>query len=255
LSDVSKTIISSCRLVQIDNASEQWSSALVRQLFDKMIALKIAGYRSKYPSGVIPFDTSCWFATHFLVCQVREGLHPIMSLQRTTLEHYRRHYLPFGPLSSCMQGGCVRHIDAMQKLVADFSRRPDKLSYTGGFTINPELRHDRELVVGLSRLMVVLHYFLHRDAGAGHEVISAPTVRFKVDSLLSGYGFFPMLEPDERDDGLLAMQSYAGEKVRFMRVQAFNQKATHSAAQYDAWWNERLLLQRQGDTLSETIPT
>lgn len=239
------TIPSSYRLVQMDSPFEQWDNPLIRQLFERTITLKINGYGRKYPSGVIPFDISCWYASHFLVCEDGEGFQPVMGFQRVTLEQYRKHYAPFAPLSSCKQVGRIEHIRAMEELVARADDRPEKLSYTGGFTVDPKLRANRELVEELCRLMVVLHYFFHREAGEGHEIVTAPTLRFKVESLLSPYGFFPLVDPGlEGDEGDLSFASYAGEKVRFMRVKTFNQEMMRFAERYQTLWDNRILLCR-----------
>jgi hypothetical protein len=234
-------IPSAYRLVQLDSPVERWHDPHVRQLFEKMITLRIDGYGRKYPNGVIPFDVSCWYATHFLVCEERGGFQPVMGFQRVTLGRYRRHYAPFAPLSSCRQAGCARHIRAMEELVTRFEDRPEKLSYTGGFTVDPKLRTSRELVGELSKLMVALHYFFHDDAGEGHEIVTAPTVRFKVDSLLTAYGFVPLVDA-EADQGILALASYANEKVRFMRVQTFSREMVRLMEQYRSWWDSRVLL-------------
>lgn len=229
------------RLVQLDSPVEQWHDPLARYLFEEMIALRIAGYGRKYPPGVIPFDVSCWYATHFLVCDDRKEMRPVMGFQQVTLQRYPRHYAAFAPLSSCRQAGCARHVQAMEELVARFENRPEKLAYTGGFTVDPELRADRELIGELCRLMVALQYLFHEEAGEGHEIVTAPTIRFKMDSLLSAYGFVPLLDGDD-GAGTVTFASYAGEEVRFMWGRDFNQDMVQLAEKYRSWWDNRLLL-------------
>jgi hypothetical protein len=231
-------VLSSYRLVQMENPFEQWNDPLIQQLLQKTMTLRINGYRSKYPNGVLPYDVSSWYATHFLVCEPR-GLEPIMGFQRVTLERYRKHYAPFAPLTTCQQAGCERQVRAMQDLVARFEDRPEKLSYTAGFTIDPKLRADRDLTDELCRLMVVLHYFFHQEAGEGHEILTGPTTRF--NALLTGYGFTPLVPANgEAADGVL--QVCTGEKLRFMRASAFNEDMMRFAECSQSWWDNRILL-------------
>lgn len=238
-------IPSSYRLVQMDSPFEQWDDPLIRQLFERTMTLRINGYGRKYPSGVIPFDISSWYASHFLLCEDSEGFQPVMGFQRVTLEQYRKHYAPFAPLTSCKQAGRAEHIRAMEELVAQADDRPEKLSYTGGFTVDPKLRANRELVGELCSLMVVLHYFFHREAGEGHEIVTAPTIRFNIDSLLSPYGFLPLVDPgEEGDKSDVSFASYAGEKVRFMGVKTFNREMIQLAERYQSLWDNRILLCR-----------
>lgn len=244
-------IASTYRLVQLEYAIEQWDDPSIRRLIERTLTLRLQGYGSKYPGGVVPFDASAWYATHFLVCAERGGLQPIMGFQRVTLQSCGMHYAQFPPLASCRQSGCARHIEAMEKLIARFEGAPEKLSYTGGFTIEPGLRADRELIAELRTLMVVLHYLFHRDAGEEHEIVTAPIIRFRIDELLASYGFEPLLEPP--DEGVLALGAFAGERTRFMRARRFNRHMVERAGHYEAWWNDRVLLRNRAgaDTRSE----
>lgn len=238
--------LSSCRIVQLENPYEQWSDPLVRELFEKTTTLKFEGYKRKYPNGVIPTDASTWFGDHFLVCQESSGLQPIMGFQRTSLERYRKHYRPFSPLAMCEESGDARHIAEMKKLVSHFDTRPDKLSYTGSFTIDPELRTDRKLVEELLQFMVVLHYLFHQEEGEGHEIITGAATRFKIDASLMPYGFFPLLDSNggtEKDT--LTISFAAGEETRVLRLREFNRKMDQLAEPYVSMWEKRMVLRKE----------
>jgi hypothetical protein len=235
--------LSTCRIVQVNNPYDQWRDPLVRELFEKATTLKFADYGCKYPKGVIPADTSSWFCDHLLVCQEHNGLQPIIGFQRVTLDRCRSHYRSFSPLAICEEAGDERHSTEMKKLISQFDSRPHKLSYTGSFTVDPELRSDRELTKELVHLMVVLHYFLHLEEGEGHEYITGGAIRFKIDALLMRYGFFPLLESKEENEiDTLALHPYAGEEVRLMRCQQFNQEMVQLAEQYLPMWQNRMVL-------------
>lgn len=241
-------ILASYRLVVLDSPVERWDDPGIRQLFGNAVSLRLKGYRRKYPPGVIPLGVSCWYATHLMVCEVGAELKPVMGFEHVTLQSYRRHLAPFAALSLCRETGNTRQIQAMEDLVSRFDDRPDMLSYTGGLTIDPALKADRDLVSELLNVMVALHYFLHQAAGPGHEIVTAPTTRFKVDSLLASYGFIPFLDAGPtRQDELLTCSSFAGEEVRLMRVQAFNRTMVEFAAKYRAWWDDRIVFPASSD--------
>ncbi|MEF3306764.1 hypothetical protein [Paenibacillus sp. GYB003] len=241
--------LSSCRIVEIINPFEQWRDPLVRELFEKTTTLKFEGYGRKYPAGVIPTDAVSWFCDHLLVCREQEGeLQPILGFQRATMERYRRHYRPFSPLAMCESVGDPRHITAMRKLAAQFDSRPHLLSYTGCFAVAPELRTDRTLTEELVRLMVILHYFFHKEAGEGHEIVTGPTIRFRLDTLLLNYGFFPLVESEgEHDKAALPVSSFDGEEVRMVRCREFNRNLVQLAEPYTSMWADRLVLRSRTD--------
>jgi hypothetical protein len=239
--------LSQCRIVQLDNPFELWSDALVRNLFEKTATLKFQGYGPKYPKGVIPMDTSDWVATHYLLCHETHGeLQPVMGFRRVTLERCRKHYLPFPPLAACHEAGCRQHIRDIDQFVSTFRDRPDRLSYTACFTIAPQLRTDRILVEKLCQLLVAQHYFFHEEEGNGHEVITAAVVRFQMDTLLSTYGFDPLVRPSSDNNwGAMRMPHVAGEPIRFMHSRSFNHEVREIAATYHCLWAARTTLARK----------
>ncbi|PYI52047.1 hypothetical protein [Paenibacillus flagellatus] len=243
-----------CRIVELINPYEQWRDPLVRELFEKTTTLKFESYRKKYPAGVIPTDAVSWFCDHLLVCREHGGrLQPILGFQRATMERYRRHYHPFTPLAMCEGARDSRHITAMKKLAAQFAGHPHLLSYTGSFAVAPGFRTDRTLTEELVRLMVVLHYFVHREAGEGHEIVTGPTIRSGLDTLLLDFGFFPLVEPkDEHDKAALPVSSFDGEEVRIVRCREFNRDLVQLAEPYRSMWANRLVL--HGHTGLEGMP-
>lgn len=240
--------LSSCRIVQLINPYEQWREPLVRELFEKTTTLKFEGYGRKYPKGPIPVDAVSLFCDHLLVCLENENgeLQPILGFQRASMERYRQHYRPFSPLTMCEGEGDHRHSEAMKSLVAQFDATPYLLSYTGCFAVAPELRTDRKLMDELIHMMVVLHYFVHQEEGKGHEIITGPTIRFRLDSLLLSYGFFPLVESEgEHDRVSLPVSSFAGEEVRMMRCREFNRDLVQLAEHYMPMWANRMVLRSE----------
>lgn len=247
--------LSSCHIVQLINPYEQWSDPLVRELFEKTTTLKFEGYGRKYAKGPIPVDAVSWFCDHLLVCQERAGgeLQPILGFQHATMKRYREHYRPFSPLAMCESDDDHRHVTAMKELVAQFDSKPQLLSYTGCFAVAPELRTDRQLVDELVHFMVVLHYFFHQEAEKGHEIITGPTIRFRLDTLLNGYGFFPLVESEsEHDKAALPVGAFAGEEVRMMRCREFNRDLVQLAERYMPMWENRKVLRNGANASPES---
>lgn len=247
--------LSSCRIVQLDNPYEQWSEPLVRELFEKTTTLKFDGYGRKYPKGTIPVDAVSWFCDHLLVCQESASgeLRPVLGFQRATMKRYREHYRPFSPLAMCEIDGDHRHLTAMKELVSQFDSEPHLLSYTGCFAVAPELRTDRQLIDEFVHFMVVLHYFFHQEEGEGHEIITGPTIRFRLDTLLQSYGFFPLVESEgEHDKAALQVGSFAGEEVRMMRCREFNRNLVQLAERYMPMWANRKVLRTRTNASSDS---
>jgi hypothetical protein len=249
--------LSQCQIVQLGNPFASWHDPIVRSLFEKTATLKFEGYRPKFPRGVVPVDASDWVADHFLVClHHRAGLEPIMGFRRVTLARCREHYLPFSPLMMCHESGCGEHIREMKKLVRQFDEEPEQLSYTGSFTILPDLRADWMLKQELLHLMVVLHYLFHEEETAGHEIITAAAPRFKLDVMLQAYGFIPLLEPkSENNWGTIPASHAAGEPVRCLRARGFSLQLRQLAEGYRALWTNRTILGQEQSRSKVTART
>lgn len=218
------SFFSRCQIVQMENPFESWHDPVIRRLFEKTSTLKFKGYRPKFPQGVLPLDASDWIADHFLLCRHDRGdIEPVMGFRRMKLARSRQYFQGFAPALICHESGCTHHIRAIDKLIQRFDSQPELISYTGSFTIMPELRADRMLIEELVRFMVVLHYLFHEEEGTGHEIVTAAAPRFKLDALLQSYGFVPLLEPNNENSwGIIPAPHAAGEPVRVLRAGNFN---------------------------------
>jgi hypothetical protein len=239
-------LLSQCRIVELESPFALWDDPSVRRLFEKTTTLKFTGYGQQFPRGVMPADTCDWVADHFLLCRHHRGeLEPIMGFRRATLARYREHYIPFTPLSMCHESGCAAHIREIERLVEQFEKRPDLLSYTGSFAILPQLQADPMLKQELLELLVILYYLFHEEEDEGHEIITAAAPRFKYDLLLQGYGFIPLLEvTSENDEGTIPARHVGGEPVRLLRARVFNTELKERAERYRALWTNRTILRR-----------
>lgn len=237
-------ILSDLRIVELVNPYEQWNDPLVRELFDKTTTLKFEGYGQKYPKGVIPTDAVSWFCDHLLVCrELEDGLQPIMGFQRVTLERCRRHYRSFSPISISEEAGDVQLITKVKELVSRFEDHPHLLSYTGCFTIAPELGADPLLVGELLQMVVALHYYFHKEEGEGHEFLTAPITNPKMDVFWLTYGLIPLLDSNGRQDAPTLKIGYlAGEETRLLWCRKFNENAEFLAEEYLPLWENRLVI-------------
>lgn len=237
-----------CRIVQMENPIESWHDSVVRSLFEKTITLKLEGFALKFPHGVLPVDESDWIADHFLICRHDHGdLKPVMGFRRVTLARCREYFQKFAPVLLCHESGCAQHIREMDKLIDRFEGQPDKVSYTGSFTVIPELQADSTLTLEFLHLMLVLHYLFHEDQPEGYEIIAAAAPRFRHDVLLSTCGFTPLVEAStENNDGMIPVQHVAGERLRVLHARAvdFNLNLKRLAEPYRELWTNRVVLGR-----------
>lgn len=247
-SQIKSAIIGAYRLIQLDNALAQWSNPQAKALFDGMVALRIAGYGSRHSTGVVPLDTTSWFATHYLVCPL-DTFVPVMGFHRVTARLCQRHHTDFPALAHCLHSGSSRHAQAVRSLMGRYEDRPDDLSYIGGFTIDPALKAPG-LRKELSELLIAIQHFFHSEADGQHQIICFAVVPFKIDVLHQQYGYVPLIQPRApEDDTTIALHSFGGLKARLMTVQTFNENVMPLEEQYRDWWNERTLFQACRDAV------
>jgi hypothetical protein len=238
-----KRVIRDYQLIELDDPHCCWENPEARTLFEHTTSLKFQGYGRKYPHGVVPVDTTDWIATHYLVCKKDEGLQPTMGFKRVTLERCQEHYLAFPPYNVTKANGYDRHHDAMKSLMSRFETHPELLSYTGAFTISPNVRGDSILVKALSETMIAIHHLFHQDAGKDHEIITAGVVRFHVEELLTRFGF-QVFGDSQGSLEQMVFPYLARESVQWMHGSRFNSTMEELSGLLRPWWDSRTIISK-----------
>lgn len=233
------------QLVSIECAYDVWNSDLVQDLFGKMVALKLKGYRARHPYGVLPVDTYDFIASHHLVCRREKGeLFPVTGFKTTTLDRCRMHKLPFPGLTLVEAAGAPEHAEVVRGIIERCEREGIKLGYTSSWTIDPQAREDKEFVAHLRAIIEMIYVFFHREKQLD-ELIVGGTVRVGTDRLFETWGH----EPLKRNGVVLPPISVAhllGDPVVVMYLRRFSDEVQARAEQLRALWKNRIVL--GGDT-------
>lgn len=173
------------RITVLECPYDNWADPFTREMFGKMIQLKLTGYRHSYPYGVMPFDASDFVATHLMICnETGKGLDPIMAYRCLTLDRAKTHFLTFPPLALMRAIGADEHRQAIEKIIQDTEQHKKAISYESSCTISPEFRGEERLW-DLFRMLQVKH---HTDAHID-RCIGGGVIRFKVDRLYYFWGY------------------------------------------------------------------
>lgn len=210
-----------------------------RELFGKMAALKLRGYRSEYAYGVLPLDATDFVGCHFMLCEERHGqLQPIMACRMTTLERCRIHGLPFPGLALAAMANTSQHFELVQAIVDRCEREGIGLAYDGSMTINPQIRRERRIVRDIFTAMFVL---VHDEYGV-QETIAGAVLRLGTGKYLSSWGY-RTLDHNGAPLPPLAVQPLLGEPVTLMHLKEFTPGARAIADRYLALWERRLTIE------------
>lgn len=242
----------SLRIVIIKNPFKLWHEGHIddfKSIFHEMIGMKLRGYGVEYPYGVLPVDTTDFFATHLLVCQESKNsnhsnalssLTPVMGFKSTLLSDCLTHQVKFPALSLVEAGGQQSHIERIKKIMRNCETHNNKLAYTGSWTIEPNFRKNRPLTKILVELFQAMYVHYHQEENIS-EVITGGTVRFKADLLLGNLGHDP-ISLNEKTLPPIEVQHLFGEKVQVLHLKSFSQAAQSVANRYFADWNSRIEL-------------
>ena len=229
------------KIVIIDNPYDCMADSSARDLWAKIMALKIAGYRSEYPYGVLPVDTSDFYSTHMalFVQHENEGLKPILVCKNISLE---RHELfsaeEFMLVDHFKKANAPAHLQAIRDTVEVAKKSGKNLHYFGSYTTDPEIRGDKVFSILLKELFLALHVNFHIAYGVEISAC-AGAKKFKVDKMLEVWGYGKLkLRGEELPDYRPAC--IFGGDATFFQTERFSDYAYSIAHKYKALWDARL---------------
>lgn len=142
-----------------------------REIFSNMMNVKIKGYASVHDDKVMPVDTTDFIATHMIVADKRAPFEKIyMSYKSTSYKMCDRYSLPFPFMTMLKNHAPTECFSKMEEIMKSCREKNEDLSYDTGWTINPEIRGDKEfqsILKDLITLFVVNH---HNDYRIPHWV-------------------------------------------------------------------------------------
>jgi hypothetical protein len=239
-------ILQKLRWVVLESPYDSWANEKTgqktRDLFEKTIGLKLAGYRREYSYGVLPVDTTDFIAIHQLICEEREdGLYPLLGYKTVTWERAKLHNLPFPGLNLVRASQAPLHERAVQAILDDCQKKAISIAYDSSWTMAAEARANPELKKTL-REMFTAFYVLFHDAYRIQQLIGGGTIRFKTDEYFKYWGYEPIswngeVLPPIHNPQLL------GEPVRVMHLREFSEEAREVAARWKLFWKRALIIE------------
>jgi hypothetical protein len=232
------------RIVVIDNPYDSLDNPMVQDLFAKTMALKIQGYRSVYPYGMLPTDTYDFVATHQLVCQEKNGSYEVlMGYKSITLQRCQIHRLAFQPLAVLQASQATPHDQVMESILAKHAKNPEKISAGCGWTIHPSARENEILRKTLKDLMTTMLVYHEQETGTLERVCGA-IPRVKTDNYFENLGYQRLSHNGEVLPPFSA-PSHFGEQAVMLHCPRFTEAAFTTAEHYRDIWDARVVVETQ----------
>lgn len=229
------------QLVVLDSPIESWSDPAVQKIFNKMVTLKKNGYESCYSQGVLPVDTSDFFATHVLLCekQTNNDLNPIMGYKTVSLSKCQQYNQNFPGLGLVQSASATDHIGVVKDIVQRCSQNQTGLSYLGSWTVDPEFKKRCPQDVHLKSAFITFYHQLYQEQGI-KEVIIGGTLRFKTEKLFAELGHKP-LSKDGKALAHIFVTHLVKEPVLVMHADTFVTPTTSQTEMWQQIWQDRLV--------------
>jgi hypothetical protein len=185
------------KVIILDNPYDQLADALVQKIFPKCLELRVRGFRSRYDDGVLPFDTSDFFATHILVgTGSLDNFSALLGFKQFTLSRCEHFKATFAPLALMKQLNLTEHAGVIESILGRCRKESREISYLGSLVMNPEVKTDKVMSSYLLDLFIVLQYFFANEFNI-QEGIVGTTLRFKTDRLARTLGYKPLASGDK----------------------------------------------------------
>lgn len=227
------------RIVVLDSFYDFHQNPTVRDLFVKLISLKIKGYQTAYPYGVLPVDSGDFFGVHILLCrETPEGLDPIMGLKSIFLSRCKAFKQDF-PAFHLFEGiDTPDHLAATKKIIEDSEKNEEEVAYSASWTMDPDLKKDPSLKK-FCRDLVTFFLIRFYESRKVENVIAGAATRFKIEEIK----FFVGFEPVSRNNKALPSfkcKAFFGEPVLLMHWKKNRPEAKKWASSYDPLWSSRI---------------
>ncbi|MDR3606231.1 MAG: hypothetical protein P4M08_02495 [Oligoflexia bacterium] len=238
MNDMVAKLFGDIEIVVIESPYDTLGDPEVRDLFSRLAALKIEGYRAVYEYGVLPVDTYDFVATHYLVCRKNQGRPEILTGYKTvTLQKCLKHRLVFPGMALLRSAGATSHCLALEELLGQFAANPDKVSYSSSWTINPEVRKNPALKNLLKDLMTVMLAAHELEIGTV-ERLGCGVPKVKSDQYFQSLGYQRMTY---RGDILppFSQPSLVGESAVLLHGTEYTEEALRVVERYRDFWQAR----------------
>lgn len=245
------------RVVVIESPYDTYqSSKEVRDIMARTWKLKLDGYKSHYPYGIMPISDVDYFANHVVICEEIQGeLMPFAASKSITTDKCRELGIDF-PIFEHMFKGCEKtypkHFEATQKWVARKVSKGENVGYNASWSMCPRVMQDSELKLLAREVSMAMYYFYYNSNGI-KNIITSASKQFKVDRIQTEMGFDFLkneLEPLEA----YPAKSFKDAEFYIMHLSngAFPPAFVEKALTLKSLWDDRLQLKAVQEELSIT---
>lgn len=181
------------RIVVIESPYDTYQhSKEVRDIMARTWKLKLDGYKSHYPYGIMPISDIDYFANHVIICEDIQGeLMPFAASKSITTNKCRELGIDF-PIFEHMFKGCEttypKHFEATQKWVSKLVSKGENVGYNASWSMCPRVMLDSELKLLAREVSMAMYYFYYSSNGI-KNIITSASKQFKVDRIQTEMGF------------------------------------------------------------------
>ncbi len=155
-----KEIANNLQVIVLESPYDTLYSEEGKQLFSRLMELKIKGYTAIHGRGVMPFDTTDFIATHIIIANKSDPMNNIlMSYKSTSFMACKKYNVPF-PFLTLLKTSHKECLSEMENILLKCESKGEDLSYDTGWTINPEVRDNKKLQSFLKEIVpcLVVHH-------------------------------------------------------------------------------------------------
>lgn len=230
----------SIKLVVLRNPSECWNDPVMgpkcREMFTKMVGLKLSGYSSRYEKSTLPLDVYDFFSTHLLICKEYEGqLEPVLGYKSVTFSDCETYHQPLPLIATLESCKAEKHLLALQELMAQNSGK--NIRYCLSYTILPKERQDKAFSAILKEMMAAVFVHFIRETRTDLATLCGVT-KFKVDQMFMSWGYEPIQYQGKGLPPYLNIVVETEALACFLRK--FSPYAESMAQKYESLWNSRI---------------
>ncbi|HUP57968.1 MAG TPA: hypothetical protein VM598_10985, partial [Bdellovibrionota bacterium] len=229
--------LSKLRVVVLECPYDTWDDPFTRKMFGDMVGLKVNGFKTTYPYGVLPVDSTDLVSTHLMICmQNGDDFELLLAYRSICDRRVRTHALKFPGIALAEAAQAPDHARYFQELLKEAEERRQRVRYCSSYTIKPEVRQDRALVADLKTYMTGMHMLFHKAYRTDVSLL-AGVLKVKTDQYFASWGYQP-IRLGGRELAPIHQASLYGEEARMMRLEDWSEHARSCAeATRDLWQN------------------
>lgn len=228
------------RFVSVDCPKRVIADDASRDIFSKILRLRLIGYGFEYPDFVIPCDTSDFFGTHIAVCRELAGdqLEPVMSFKMLSLSRSTRFRQTFFATALANESTDGTHQRVVAAILDAAKKNAHDVGYCCSWTIHPEIRANKPLVAALRDSVYIAHGKWQQENNVP-EMLIAGVVRFKTPAYQQTIGYEPLTLNDVQL-APIAQKSLNGEPVAMLHMKNMSALTQAFAAKLGYLWDNRI---------------